>query len=85
MLANHPGCHCHVLARGLQREGSYFPLSLVTSLSGTETLSQALHTFVHEWDFNQAAVRQDLADSLAERILALRRPVLQNRIPLLSK
>jgi hypothetical protein len=74
-----------LVTRSLQREGEYAPIHLDTVISGTDTLRDVLYTFVHQWDFNQAAERRAWLDGLVERILASRRLVRQITLPFLVK
>lgn len=74
-----------LVARSLQREGLYPPISLAAPISGTETLSDVLHTFVHEWGYDQPENRRVLADQLAGAVLAQRLPDRRVYLPLIIK
>ena len=74
-----------LVARGVQREGLYFPVDLDAPISGAQTLSDLLHMFVHEWDYNGAEERRRLADDLAMRLLALRTPMRRTHLPTVTK
>lgn len=80
--------YSELVARSLQREGEYFPLTMdtpLTNLSGQPTLRQALAKFVHEWDFEHAAERRAWADQIAAAVMAQRRPLQRLYLPLLLK
>jgi len=71
--------------RSLQREGEYFPLSMDTRLaamSGSPTLSETLHTFVHGWDFEHPEGRRAWADKIVAAVLAQRAPNHRIYLPL---
>jgi len=74
-----------LVARSRQREGQYVPLTLDTPISGTETLSDVLYAFVHNWEYNQPLYRRAYADQAIERILALRQPRYRLYLPLVMK
>ena len=66
-----------LVARSQQDEGQYWPLDMntpLTGLTGSPTLSETLSTFVHQWDYTQAAERRAWLDSVAPAILAQRTP-----------
>ena len=65
--------YAQLAMRSFASEGAYVPLSLDTVVSGTQTLSETLSTFVHAWDFTQAQARRDYADSLAQKLSDLTR------------
>jgi hypothetical protein len=67
--------YSELVSRSLRMEGQYYPLSLETVITGSETLSDALHAFVHAWRFDEPGMRRAQADVIAERALALRVPV----------
>ncbi|MBI5879318.1 MAG: hypothetical protein HZB53_16850 [Chloroflexi bacterium] len=58
-----------LVSRSLQYEGVYAPVSLSAVLSGTQTFSETLYTFVHQWTFDQPANRRAYADALATKII----------------
>ena len=64
--------YAQLVARSLAGEGSYPPLDLNAPISSTATFSQALSTFVHQWDFNHAAERRAFADHLAQLVMMQR-------------
>jgi hypothetical protein len=74
-----------LVARGLEREGRYFPLSLDAAISGTQTLNNLLYAFVHNWTFDQAANRRTYADQIAVAVLAQRVPIHRVYLPTISK
>ena len=75
-----------LVARSLQGEGQYFPIGLNTPISGTETLSDMLYSFVHTWDFEHPAERRAQADRIADAVLAHgRAPVHRLFLPLTLK
>jgi hypothetical protein len=82
-----------LVARSLQREGEYFPISLDTPIlrlrsgqvSGLQKLSDLLYTFVHEWDFEHAAERRAQADLIASAVLAQRVPIRRIYLPVVVK
>jgi hypothetical protein len=76
--------YAELVARSLQREGQYFPISLDTSISGTLTLRDMLRTFVHEWGYDTPGPenRRALADQIADAVLAQRRPKRRTYLPL---
>ena len=66
-----------LVARSFQGEGVYWPLDMndpLPQLSGSPTLSDTLATFVHQWDYTQAAQRRAWLDQVAAAILAQRQP-----------
>ena len=74
-------------ARSWQREGIYVPLNLDTplvSLAGAPTLSGALYTFVHIWEWDQPAERRAWADQMAAAILAQRQAKQSLYLPLIT-
>ncbi len=74
-----------LVARSLQREGKYFPISMdtpLTALDGFPTLSETLHTFVHQWDFEHPYDRRAWLDKVSAAILAQRRPLHRTFMPL---
>jgi hypothetical protein len=78
--------YAELCVRSHQREGDYVPLSLDTSISGTETLSDMLSVFVHGWTFDQAEERRALADRIAEAVLQTPRlPIRRFYLPLVRK
>jgi hypothetical protein len=64
-------------ARSLQREGQYWPINLDTPISGTQTLSDTLYAFVHNWNYDQAPARRAYADSLVLVLAAQPRAPIQ--------
>ncbi|RME81023.1 MAG: alpha/beta hydrolase [Caldilineae bacterium] len=76
--------YAELTARGLQREGEYYPLSPDTplvALEGAPTLSDTLSTFVHAWEFDEPAQRRAWADQIAAAVLAQRRPIRRLYLP----
>ncbi len=66
-----------LVARSQQGEGRYWPLDMntpLTGLDGSPTLSETLSTFVHQWQFQQAAQRRAWLDTVVPAILAQRQP-----------
>jgi hypothetical protein len=63
--------------RSEQMEGVYQPLSLDTPLTGRFhklTLDEAVHYYVHTWNFDEPQPRRNYANQLARVILAQRVP-----------
>lgn len=73
--------YSELIARSVQREGQFFPISLDTPISGTMTLSDTLVMFVHEWDFDHPAERRALADQIAAAVLARRSQTHRSYLP----
>jgi hypothetical protein len=73
-----------LVARSLQGEGLYFPVGLNTPISGGETLSDMLYSFVHTWDFAHPGERRTQADRIADAILAMRAPLHRLYLPMLQ-
>lgn len=67
--------YAQLVARSLTHEGVYPPLDLNAPISSTATFSEALSTFVHQWDFTQATARRAFADNLAQLVLIQRQRV----------
>ncbi|MFN8597278.1 MAG: hypothetical protein U0559_13995 [Anaerolineae bacterium] len=67
--------YAQLVARSVAYEGVYPPLDLNAPVSSTATLSEALSTFVHQWDFTQATQRRAFADNLSQLILMQRHRV----------
>jgi hypothetical protein len=64
--------YTELVSRSVQMEGRYPPLNLDTpmlAITGTPTLSEALHVFVHNWDYDQPASRRAYADLIARSAL----------------
>jgi len=74
--------YAQLVARSLAGDGRYPPLDLNAPVSSTATFSQALSTFVHQWDFNHAAERRAFADNLAQLVLRQRHRIY---LPLMLK
>jgi hypothetical protein len=74
--------YAELTARSLQSEGQSYPLSMETELSGTQTLSDLLHIFVHGWDWQHAGERRSLLDRLLPRLQAQRAPIQHGYVPL---
>ncbi len=74
-----------LVARSVQREGAYFPISLDTPISGTMTLSDTLYLFVHGWDFDHPAERRALADQISAAAISKRRPNRRIFVPVVLK
>lgn len=78
--------YSELISRSLRGEGDYVPISLDTIITGTETLSDTLYTFVHAWNFEQPEKRRAQADMIADAVQALRVPVRRIFLPVvLSK
>ena len=77
--------YSELVARSVQREGQYPPISLNTPISGSQTLSDLLYTFVHEWDFEHPTERRSQADRIANAVLAQRVPIRRIYLPLVVK
>ena len=77
--------YSELVSRSLQREGQYYPISMDTLITGTQTLSDTLYTFVHEWDFEHPAERRAQADMIAATVLAQRVPIRRIYLPLVMK
>lgn len=73
--------YSELVSRSLQGEGQYYPLALDTIITGAETLSDTLYTFVHAWTFEEPEQRRAQADMIAERALTLRLPVQRLYLP----
>jgi hypothetical protein len=76
--------YAELVSRSLRREGHYMPLSLdtrLTSITGTPTLSGALYSFVHNWDYDQPTNRRAYADLISSAALAQRVPVQRVYLP----
>lgn len=76
--------YAELVSRSLRREGHYMPLGLdtrLTSITGTPTLSGALYSFVHDWDYDQPANRRAYADLISSAALAQRVPVQRVYLP----
>jgi len=64
--------YAELVSRSLQIEGQYPPLNLDTlmlAITGTPTYREALHVFVHNWDYDQPASRRAYADLIAKSAL----------------
>lgn len=77
--------YSELVSRSLQLEGRYHPLALDTVITGTQTLSDTLHTFVHAWDFEEPEERRAQADMIASAVLNVRVPVRRIYLPLLMR
>jgi hypothetical protein len=69
--------YAELAARSAAREGLHVPLSMdapLLRIAGTPTFSEALHAFVHNWDFDQPEERRKYADELAGAIRIQRLP-----------
>ena len=78
--------YSELVARSRQREGLYIPLGLETPLNlinGAPTLSAALYTFVHAWEWNQPGERRAWADQMAAAIVAQRQPLHRAWLPVI--
>ena len=73
--------YAELVARSLQREGVFFPTGLDELISGTQTLSDILYTFVHAWDFDDPAERRAQADLIASAVLGRRVPIRRRYLP----
>ena len=73
--------YSELVSRSLRGEGRYMPLNLDTVITGTETLSDTLYTFVHAWDFEQPENRRAQADMIATAVQALRVPLQRIFLP----
>jgi hypothetical protein len=71
--------YAELVTRSLIREGRFVPLTLgvkLAGLTGTPTLSEALSTFVHTWQFTEAHKRREYADAMAVALRGLpRQPI----------
>ena len=54
-------------------------------VSGPQTLSDLLYTFVHKWDFEHPAERRAQADLIANAVLAQRVPIRRIYLPVVVK
>ncbi len=64
-----------LMNRSVAMEGMYQPLSYNTKIEGmprSMTLTEAIETFVYEWNFDQPQERRAFADQLAAAILKMR-------------
>ncbi len=77
--------YAELTARSLQREGVYFPLGLNAALSGTQTLSDTLSVFVHQWTYDQPGNRRAYADALAAAVLSVRQARQQLWLPVIRR
>jgi hypothetical protein len=71
--------YSELVARSVQGEGRYPPLSLATPISGSATLSDTLAAYVHTWDYPQAAERRAYLDQVSTKVLRQR---YQTHLPL---
>lgn len=79
--------YSELTARSQQHEGQYWPLDMntpLTALTGSPTLSETLSTFVHQWDYTQAAERRAWLDTVVPAILAERTPRQALYLPLVT-
>lgn len=74
--------YSELVARSLQGEGQYFPIGMDDAISGTQTLSDVLHVFVHQWQFDEPGNRRDLLDQLDVDILEQRQSMQRIHLPL---
>ena len=74
-----------LVARSLRYEGEYAPIPMDRPISGTQTLSETLHVFVHAWDFEQPDKRRRQADAIAASVLALRVPLQRIYLPIVTR
>jgi hypothetical protein len=80
--------YAEMVSRSLRYEGQYPPLELgvrLAAISGTPTLSEALSTFVHAYDYNGAANRRAYGDALAVAVLWQRPLVRRTYLPMLLR
>lgn len=77
--------YSELIARSLQREGQYPPISFDAPISGWQTLSDLLYTFVHQWDFEHPTDRRAQADLIANAVLVQRVPIRRIYLPLIIK
>jgi hypothetical protein len=74
-----------LISRSWQREGQYVPIGLNTPISGSQTFSEALSIFVHQWDYDHPADRRDYLDSLVPHVTAQRVPTRRVYLPIILR
>lgn len=77
--------YAELVSRSLRHDGVYYPIGLDTAVSGTQTLSDTLSVFVHQWKFSQPAARRDYADQLAVQVLASRQAMRRVYLPIIRR